>query len=246
MTSWFAVSVVRKRNDLADIAWGLGFVLVAAFAYSQNDQPGNLAKLSLALTVIWGLRLAIHIAMRNRGKNEDYRYAQWRHDWGKFFYIRSYLQVFLLQGLLLLLVVMPVTLTAGLSTRTDLSAWAAAGVITWTFGFYFEAIGDLQLSRFIRNPANKGKLMTSGLWQYTRHPNYFGEVTQWWGLWLILCASTLPTSTKLLGLIGPVTITTLILFVSGVPLLEKKYAKDKAFQKYAAKTNKFFPWSPKL
>lgn len=245
MTVWFVVALIKKRNDLADIAWGLGFVIAALHAYVRNDRPGSLATLSLALTGIWGLRLASHIWLRNRGKTEDYRYAQWRRDWGKWFYLRSYAQVFLLQGLLLCLVVTPVVLTAGLSTKTNLSTWAAAGVITWLFGFYFEAVGDYQLSRFLANPANKGKLMTSGLWQYTRHPNYFGEVSQWWGLWIILCASTLPVSYKLLGLIGPATISTLILFVSGVPLLEKRYAKDKAFQAYAKKTNKFFPWTPK-
>lgn len=245
MTTWFVISVAGKRNDVADIAWGLGFVIVAIAAYIQNDQPGNIARLSMILTTIWGIRLATHIALRNRGKKEDFRYAKWRKDWGKYFYLRSYLQVFLFQGLLLLLVVMPVTLSTGASTRTDISSWAAAGVLTWLFGFYFEAVGDFQLSQFIRNPANKGKLMTSGLWQYTRHPNYFGEVTQWWGLWIILCASTLSTNYKLLGLVGPLTITVLILFVSGVPILEKKYKDDKAFQAYAKRTNKFFPWNPK-
>jgi steroid 5-alpha reductase family enzyme len=245
MSAWFVVSILRKRNDVADIAWGLGFVVVAIIAETHNAHPGALSKLSVALTTIWGLRLATHILLRNRGKNEDYRYAKWRHDWGKFFLIRSYFQVFLLQGVLLFLVVLPVTLTAGLSTRTDLTVWAAAGILTWLFGFFFEAVGDFQLAQFSANPANKGKVMTQGLWKYTRHPNYFGEVTQWWGLWLILCASTLPASHKLLGLVGPATITTLILFVSGVPLLEKRYAHDKDYQKYAKKTSKFIPRDPK-
>ena len=245
MTFWFAVSALRKRNDVADIAWGLGFVATAIVASVLNQNLGSLAGLSLFLTTIWGTRLALHIYLRNRGKSEDYRYAKWRHEWGKFFFIRSYLQVFILQGVLLLLVVLPVVLTVGLPHDIYLSSWAAAGVITWIFGFYFEAVGDYQLSSFIKDPANKGKLMDKGLWQYTRHPNYFGEVTQWWGLWMVLCATTLPNNYKLLGLIGPVVITTLILFVSGVPLLEQKYANDKNYQKYAKKTNKFFPWSPK-
>lgn len=244
MTAWFTASIVRRRNDIVDIAWGLGFVIVAWYAYIQNPQPGNLAKISLGLTTIWGLRLTLHIASRHLGKQEDFRYAGWRLEWGKFFFIRSYLQIFLLQGILLALVAIPITLTIGATTRADITAWAAAGVLTWAFGFYFEALGDWQLKKFMAKPANKGKLMISGLWQYTRHPNYFGEVTQWWGLWLILCASTLPTPYKLLGLIGPITITILILYISGVPLLEKKYAKDKAFQEYAKKTNKFFPWNP--
>ncbi len=245
MTGWFFVSVVRRRNDLADIAWGLGFVLVAVVSQLFNSHAGDLSKLSVALTTVWGLRLSTHILLRNRGKNEDFRYAKWRHDWGKYFYLRSYLQVFILQGFLLFLVSLPVILTAGRSYATDLPVWALAGLVTWLTGFFFEAVSDLQLSHFVSNPKNKGKIMTKGLWKYSRHPNYFGEVTQWWGLWLILCATTLPVSYKLLGLIGPVTITTLILFVSGVPLLEKKYAKNADYKKYAAKTSKFLPLDPK-
>lgn len=245
MTLWFLVALVRKRNDVADTAWGLGFVMVALVALIKNPLPGSLSGLAVLLTTIWGLRLAIHVFTRNRGKTEDFRYAQWRKDWGRFFLIRSYLQVFLLQGALLLVVVLPVTLTAGLPHTTSVSAWAAAGVITWLFGFYFETVGDLQLRQFIGNPKNKGQVMDQGLWQYTRHPNYFGEVTQWWGIWLILSATSLPANYKLLGLVGPLTITALILFVSGVPLLEKKYAKNADYQKYAKRTNKFFPWSQK-
>lgn len=245
MTGWFLVSIVRQRNDLADIAWGLGFVLVAIVSQLFNDKPGDLSILAVALTTIWGLRLSAHILLRNRGKNEDFRYAKWRHEWGKYFYIRSYFQVFVLQGILLFLVSLPVIVTAGRSTATDLSVWAVAGVIAWLTGFFFESVGDLQLSQFVSNPKNKGKIMTKGLWKYTRHPNYFGEVTQWWGLWLILCASTLPVSYKLLGLVGPATITFLILGVSGVPLLEKKYAKNAEYKKYAARTSKFVPRDPK-
>ncbi len=139
-------------------------------------------------------------------------------------------------------VVLPVVLTAGLKHDVSVSAWVAAGVITWGLGFYFETVGDYQLAKFVTNPSNKGKIMDQGVWQYSRHPNYFGEVTQWWGLWLILAAANLPLEYKLLGLAGPLTITTLIMFVSGVPLLEKKYADNPAYQKYAKRTNKFFPW----
>lgn len=245
MTAGFIISILRGRNDIADIAWGLGFVMVAIIASTINDNLGSLAPLSLSLVTIWGLRLAVHIFLRNMNKNEDFRYAKWRHDWGKFFLIRSYLQVFLLQGLLMFLVVLPVIITVGLPHTTDVSAWAAAGILVWVTGFYFEAVGDWQLAKFISDKTNKGKLMDRGLWKYTRHPNYFGEVTQWWGLWIVLCATSLPASYKLLGLVGPVTITTLILFVSGIPLLEKKYAKNAEYQKYAKKTNMFFPWSQK-
>jgi steroid 5-alpha reductase family enzyme len=127
-----------------------------------------------------------------------------------------------------------------------------SGIITWATGIFFEAVGDWQLTKFIQQKKS-GKLAKSkqsaikdqGLWKYSRHPNYFGEVTQWWGLWIVLVSSNLPGIYKLVGLAGPLSITYLILFVSGVPMLEKKYAKDKAYQAYAKKTNKFFPWSPK-
>ena len=245
MTFWFLVSQLRKRNDVADIAWGLGFMVVAIVNLIGNKTPSSASWLATILTTIWGFRLAFHIYLRNRGKTEDFRYAQWRKDWGKWFVLRSYAQVFLLQGLLLLLVVQPVIITARLAHSVSVSAWLAAGILTWVFGFYFESVGDWQLTQFIKNPKHKGKLMNQGLWQYTRHPNYFGEVTQWWGLWLVLCATNVAVGYKFIGLIGPLAITTLILFVSGIPLLEKKYADNPAYQAYTKKTSKFFPRSPK-
>jgi steroid 5-alpha reductase family enzyme len=114
-------------------------------------------------------------------------------------------------------------------------------VCVWVIGFFFESVGDAQLSRFIKDPANKGKLMQSGLWKYTRHPNYFGEVTQWWGLWII----ALSVSYGWLGIIGPLTITTLILKVSGIPLLEKSMEGNPEFQEYKKRTSVFFPLPPK-
>lgn len=245
MTTWFIVAVVRKRNDIADIAWGLGFVLSAVVALLLNQTKMASSLIVVGLTAAWGLRLAIHIGTRNHGKTEDFRYAQWRKDWGKFFLLRSYAQVFLLQGLLMLAVVTPVIITAGLPNKIDIIAWTLAGVILWLFGFYFEAVGDFQLRKFVTNPANKGKVMDKGLWQYTRHPNYFGEVIQWWGVWIVLLSTDLPGNYKLIGLIGPATITTLILFVSGIPLLERKYADNPKYQAYAKRTNKFFPWEPR-
>lgn len=245
MTAWFLLATMKKRNDVADTAWGLGFLVAAVSALSINTARSGVSFLVVILTAIWGLRLAIHIATRNKSKTEDFRYAQWRKDWGKFFLIRSYFQVFILQGLLLVLVSLPVTLTAGIQQTLSVSAWLAAGVVLWVFGFGFEAIGDYQLRKFIASKPAKGSIMQTGLWQYTRHPNYFGEVTQWWGLWLICASTSLPFGTKLFALIGPVTITILILFVSGVPLLEKKYANDKNYQAYAKRTNKFFPWNPR-
>lgn len=236
MSLWFVVSLLKKRNDVADVAWGLGFVLMAWASYFISDASGTRGLLVGILVSVWGLRLAWHIRARNKGKAEDYRYLAWRKEWGKYFYIRSYFQVYLLQGAFLFLIVLPV-LMINKNAGPVLGLTDFAGVAIWLFGFYFEVVGDAQLARFIKNPANKGKLMQSGLWAYTRHPNYFGEVVQWWGIWLI----ALSVSGGWLGIIGPITITFLILKVSGIPMLEKKMAEHPDFADYKRKTSIFIP-----
>lgn len=236
MTFWFVVSIASRRNDVADVAWGLGFVLMAGVSLYLSGLY-ELRQLGVTLLVaVWGLRLAWHIHARNRGKGEDYRYAQWRAEWGKWFYLRSYLQVYLLQGALLLLVVAPV-LAINLSSGSALGLLDFVGLLVWLVGFFFEAVGDAQLARFIKDSANKGHLMQRGLWAYTRHPNYFGEVTQWWGIWLI----ALSVSSGAYAVIGPLTITFLILKVSGIPLLEKKMAEHPDFPEYKKRTSVFIP-----
>ncbi len=233
---WFLISLVKKRNDVADVAWGLGFVLMSWVSFFLVNVSGLRGLLVGVLVSIWGLRLAWHIYNRNKGKGEDYRYLEWRQKWQKWFYIRSYFQVYFLQGFLTFLVVLPV-LIINKSTSTDLGLFDLLGLVIWLFGFYFEAVGDAQLSKFIKNGENKGKLMQSGLWAYTRHPNYFGEVTQWWGIWLM----TLSVSNGVVSIIGPITITFLILKVSGIPMLEKKMEENPDFAEYKKKTSVFIP-----
>jgi steroid 5-alpha reductase family enzyme len=239
MTCWFLVSVIKKRNDVADIAWGLGFILLAwaSFFYSQVYSLRGL--LVGTLVSIWGIRLALHIYRRNKGKQEDYRYLAWRKEWGKWFIIRSYLQVYILQGFFLFLIIQPVFLINKSSGTIGL--FDAFGLMVWLIGYYFESVGDKQLKEFVSYPANKGKIMDQGLWKYTRHPNYFGEVTQWWGIFII--ALSIPYG--IFTIIGSLTITFLILFVSGVPLLEKKYAGRPDFEEYKKRTSVFFPLPPK-
>lgn len=240
MSVWFVISLVKKRNDVADVAWGLGFVLMAWSSYLLAGNAGWRGVLVCILVSIWGARLAWHIHHRNKNKAEDYRYLAWRKEWGKWFYVRSYLQVYLLQGVLLFLIVTPVLLI-NKSTVTTLNVLDFLGVLVWLFGFYFEAVGDAQLARFITHPANKGKLMQSGLWAYTRHPNYFGEVTQWWGLGII--ALSVPGGW--IGIIGPLTITYLILKVSGIPMLEKKMEQHPDFAEYKKRVSGFVPLPPR-
>jgi steroid 5-alpha reductase family enzyme len=236
MTVWFILSIVKKRNDIADIAWGLGFI---ALAWASLFYSGSFTLRGLFVNIlisIWGIRLSLHIYRRNLNKPEDYRYATWRKQWKNWFYVRSYLQVFLLQGVFLFLILLPV-FSIHASIDASFGLFDFIGFIFWITGFYFEAVGDAQLTNFISNPLNKGKIMQNGLWRYTRHPNYFGEVMQWWGIYIF----SLTISPGLIALIGPATITYLILFVSGVPLLEKKYAGRPDFEEYKKRTSIFIP-----
>jgi steroid 5-alpha reductase family enzyme len=240
MTGWFIAARIRGRNDIADVAWGLGFILVAIISLVSSGAFSARGLLVSWLVLIWGVRLALHIHSRNRGRGEDPRYRKWREEWGTWFVLRSFLQVFMLQGVLLLLVAVPIVFVNTAASK-PLGWLDLLGLAIWLYGFCFEAVGDWQLLKFIRDPGNKGRLMTSGLWRYTRHPNYFGEVTLWWGIWLMTLA--LPGSW--LTIIGPLTITFLILKISGIPMLEKPYEDRADFQEYKHRTSPFFPLPPK-
>ena len=236
---WFIVSIILKRNDIADIAWGLGYILLAVYYWMTTETSARAIILYL-LIFIWGIRLAVHIYKRNKGKKEDFRYLNWRKQWGRFFYVRSFFQVYLLQGFLLLMIVCPLTIVSSY-TQTNINVLDYIGILIWLIGFYFEVVSDQQLFHFTRNPENKGKIIQHGLWKYSRHPNYFGEVTMWWGVFLIAYNSF----NGMYALISPVLITLLILFVSGVPMLEKKYESNPEYQDYKKRTSKFFPMPPK-
>jgi steroid 5-alpha reductase family enzyme len=241
MSVWFVVSLFKKRNDVADVAWGLGFVLITWVSFFISETFDLRGILVGILVSIWGLRLAWHIYFRNKGKTEDYRYLAWRKEWGSWFYLRSYFQVYILQGLFLFLIILPVFII-NKNIGQNINILDIFGVLIWLVGFLFESVGDAQLARFIKNPANKGKLMQGGFWAYTRHPNYFGEVTQWWGLWII--ALSVPNGW--FSIIGPLTITILILKVSGIPLLEKKMEANPEFEEYKKRTSKFIPLPPRI
>lgn len=236
----FIVALFKKDNSIVDIAWGLGFILVALLAFFLEREFTVRHILVTVSVLIWGTRLAVHIFIRNRGRGEDFRYAQWRRAWGKWFFLRSFFQIFMLQGVLLLVIAYPLMLTNH-SGEKGISYMDLVGVVLWVTGFFFEAVGDFQLSRFKRDPGNKGKIMRSGLWKYTRHPNYFGEAVMWWGIFLIALSVRLGWT----AIISPFLITFLLLRVSGVTMLEKKYAGNAEFEEYAKRTSAFFPWFPK-
>lgn len=238
MSGWYLVSLMLRRNDVSDVAWGLGFVLIAWVAFWIAHQPPQ-ALIANILVTLWGLRLSWHIYHRNKGKSEDFRYHQWRMEW-KNIYLRSFLQVFMLQGFFMYLVALPL-LAINFSESQEFHWLHVAGIILWLIGFLFESVGDYQLRKFKANPVNKGKIMKSGLWKYTRHPNYFGDALQWWAIGLMALAYP----NGWLALIGPLTMTYLLRYVSGVPMLERKYKGNAEFELYAQKTSPFFPLPPK-
>jgi steroid 5-alpha reductase family enzyme len=240
MTLWFALALRTGRNDLADVAWGPGFLLVAAVSHVHQGGITARGVLVLALVATWAIRLAFHIGFRGRGAGEDPRYRKWREEWGESVVWRSFLQVFMLQGALLVVISLPVirVCTANPSLLGPLDVLGAG---LWAVGLGFEAVADAQLASFKRLPSPKPRFLREGLWRYSRHPNYFGEVLAWWGIYVIALAVPGGWATVL----GPVTITVLILWVSGVPLLESRYAGVPEFEDYRQTTNAFFPWRPK-
>lgn len=240
MCSFFVVSLVRKDNSTADVAWGGGFVVVAIVTFLQHVDVHPRQLLVLVLVVAWGARLSAHIYARNRGHGEDFRYRKWREEWGKSFLVRSFLQVYMLQGATLLVVAIPI-LVVNHDPGGPLGWLDGLGVLIWCIGFAFEAVGDWQLLQFMRDPENEGHIMQSGLWRYSRHPNYFGEATLWWGLFLIALGSRFGW----LAIFSPLTIDFLLLKVSGIPMLEKRWEGDPDFEAYKRRTNALIPWFPK-
>jgi len=240
MTAAFVLAQARRNLAIVDLAWGLGFTVVSAALFTREPALYPAKALIIGFVLVWGLRLAIHIGLRNRGKPEDFRYAAMRRKWGKAVGLKSFFFVFMLQGFLMLVVSLPITVVFSSPARA-LGALDVIGAIVFGAGFAFEAVGDRQLAAHIGDPANKGKLMTRGLWSTTRHPNYFGEATLWWGIGLI----ALPSVNGWAALIGPAVITFLLVFVSGVPLIEKKYAGRPDWEAYKTRTPMFFPRLPK-
>jgi steroid 5-alpha reductase family enzyme len=240
MTLFFVVAQIKKNNSIVDMAWGIGFVMIAVYTLfiGGNYNPSSI--IVTTLVCIWGIRLFYHILKRNLGKSEDFRYAAWRKEWGKWVVPRAFLQVFMLQGVIMLVIAYPIIMNNA-TTVASLGALEIIGLAIWIVGFIFEALGDKQLKDFIADKTNKGHIMKKGLWKYTRHPNYFGEATMWWGIFII----SIPSSSGLMGIVSPIMITLMLLFVSGVPMLEKHYKDNKEFQEYAKVTSIFVPWFPR-
>ena len=240
----WVISLIIKDASIVDIFWGMGFVISGwVFFLLTPDGFASRKLLLMILVTLWGLRLSVHIGRRNIGKGEDYRYQKWRRENGGQWWWRSFFKVFLLQGILMWVISTPLLLAQYYAEPNKLTWLDFLGVSIWGIGFFFEAFGDWQLAQFKANPANEGKLLTSGVWRYTRHPNYFGDAAQWWGYYLIALA----TGSGWWSVFSPVIMSFLLRNVSGVTLLERSLKESKpGYAEYVASTNAFIPWFPKI
>jgi steroid 5-alpha reductase family enzyme len=242
----FFLALRWKRNDLADVIWGPGFVVLGAGAWVSEFLQGNFywtwrMILAFSFLCIWAFRLFFHLGLRTwRKETEDWRYQEMRERWKEKWKWNTYLWVFLFQGALMFLVGLPVVeIFRARPESFNFSFYL--GVLLWLIGFLMETISDSQLKAFKSRPENKGRIMSQGLWSWSRHPNYFGDSLQWWGLfWLISTGLG-----NVFALIGPVLMTFLLLKVSGVPLLEKQMESRPGWDEYKRRTSLFFPWPPK-
>jgi steroid 5-alpha reductase family enzyme len=238
----FALGAARGRHRVVDVVWGLAFTAVAIVSFALSAGHGDPGRriLTLVLTAIWGLRLAAHIAARSRGKPEDPRYEQLlaKASGSRLWY--AFTHVYLLQALLVWFVSLPVQIAMfGTAPPGPL---AAAACVLWLLGFVFEAVGDRQLARFKQDPANSGRLMTRGLWCYTRHPNYFGDACVWWALFL-LAADQLA---GLCTIASPIVMTLLLTAGSGMRLADRHMAQTRPeYADYSRRTSGFIPRPPR-
>ena len=238
MSLWFLVGWRRKKLNTVDVAWGSGFAIIAWLVAWQA--PSARSTVIAVLVSVWALRITSHLARRVFGGKEDPRYARLSKQWKGNFWLRAYFSIFILQALLVVLISLPIIFATG-EQHADLGGLTVLGAAIWVIGFGIEAAADRQLRDFVANKANKGLVMDMGLWRYSRHPNYFGEMMQWWGIGVI----ALQAENGWIGLLGPLTLTVLLLFVSGVPMIEKPRKNDERYQDYRRRTSMVVPLPPK-
>jgi steroid 5-alpha reductase family enzyme len=243
VTGTWVVSLVVGKASVVDVVWSLCFVVAAGVALAFGSGVFGRRVLVFGLVTVWGVRLSLHIFRRNLGKPEDHRYQAFRKRFGEHrYWWVSLFQVFWLQGALALVVAAPILVVGAGETPRTATALDVIGAIVWAVGFVFESVGDLQLSRFVRDPANRNAVMDRGLWRYTRHPNYFGDACVWWGLGLI--AVLVPWGW--LALVGPAVMTVLLVRVSGVAMLERTISSRRpGYAEYVRRTSAFIPMPPK-
>jgi steroid 5-alpha reductase family enzyme len=242
LTCVWMVSVKIIDASIVDPFWGLGFVVLAIYFYFNSHGNDTRKLVVLLLASVWGLRLFGYLFWRNMGKPEDYRYAQFRNRYGasRYWWV-SFFQVFLLQGILLWIISAPLLVSQFEGGNIPLGRFDILGVFFWLIGFLFEAGGDYQLAKFKSDQGNRGKVLNTGFWKYTRHPNYFGDACVWCGF---ACFSISVNSYW--PMLSSVLMIVLLLKVSGVSLLERALKKNKPeYEEYTRRTSSFFPWFPR-
>jgi len=247
----FIVGTVKKNNGLMDVFYGPGYFVIAVSSlilYFIANNEINIRQIIVTLLVfIWALRLATYVYIRNRGKPEDYRYQAMRRRWKTNIVLKSFIRVYIFQGIVIFIVSFPVwfiNIINNYSVESFLDFFGITlwlGGIIWLIGFLFETIGDYTLYKFLQKPENKGEIMDRGVWKLSQHPNYFGEVTQWWGIYVIALGAPFGFIT----ILGPIFITYMIIKVSGIRLLDKRFESDEKYADYKKRTSVFFPWFPK-
>jgi steroid 5-alpha reductase family enzyme len=240
ITTW-VISLMVNNASIVDIVWGLGFAITSWVLALTIDGDSTRQILLAVMVGVWGVRLGGYLAKRNIGHGEDWRYKAMRKKKGPKFGVISLITVFGLQGVLMWIVSLPVQF-GNADDTPGVGPIAVMGIIVWFTGLTFEAVGDMQLARFKKNPGNAGKVMDQGLWRLTRHPNYFGDALLWWGIGLVGAE----TGSGVIGLIGPLVMTVFLLRVSGVPMLERSLMKRReGYADYVARTSGFIPRPPK-
>ncbi len=236
---FWLISLLRNDVSIVDSLWSLMFLLVALVYAAVIGQGGPREGFIMVLVAVWALRLSIYITWRNHGQPEDYRYQEIRANNEPGFRYKSLYIVFVLQAVLAWIISLP--LAAAISGQSAIGLLDYAGIALFVIGLIFESVGDMQLSRFRSDPANAGKVLDKGLWRFTRHPNYFGNFTLWWGFYLVALSTGAWWT-----IISPILMTLLLLKVSGVALLEKDISERRPlYEKYIRQTNAFFPWFPR-
>lgn len=242
MLCLWLLSLARRDASIVDPFWGTGFIVVACVALVSipSEQVTARSQLLVMLTSIWGIRLSLYLFWRNRGHGEDRRYRDMRDYYGPHFWWVSLLIVFLLQGLILWIVSIPIQIALVTASTKPFSWLDIVGVALWSCGLFFEAVGDFQMAQFQSDPQHANQVMDRGLWRLTRHPNYFGDFCVWWGLYLIAASAGSAWT-----IFSPLLMSYLLLKVSGVVLLEKTITDRRPeYAAYQSRTSSFFPWPP--
>ncbi len=235
------ISLFYRNVTIVDSLWGLGFVCITWITFFLGDGFFYRRFLLAVLVSLWGLRLCLYLSHRNWGKGEDPRYGTWRKKSGDQFWLISLFKVFILQALFMWFISIVIQTGQLAPSPTALGWLDIVGTIAWTIGFVFEAVGDWQLARFKSDPTNKGRVLDTGLWAYTRHPNYFGEFLIWWGIYII----TLSNSGNWWTIFSPIIVTTVLLKMTGIPLTESMLVEKRpGYADYIKRTSAFFPWLP--